>query len=56
MFAFWNQYYEKKFSRGHRFHEVMDMPLNDGVAYEPFSYPASCPSYANPDPIGSRIG
>jgi hypothetical protein len=56
LFAFWNVYYAKKYSRGHRFHEVMDMASNYGVPYNPFSYPLHGPSAGDPSPLGEVIG
>jgi hypothetical protein len=56
LFAFWNVYYEKKFSPGHRFHEVMDMASIYGVPYSPFSYALHGPSDGDPSPIGEQIG
>jgi hypothetical protein len=56
LFAFWNVFYEKRFSRGHRFHEVMDMASNYGVPYSPFSYPLHGPRAGEPSPIGEVIG
>jgi hypothetical protein len=55
LFAFWNQDYEKKYSRGHRWHEVMDMALNYGVDYEPYSYPALPPTQEDPNPVGAPV-
>lgn len=44
IFAFWNQDYFTSFSGVHRFHEVMDMAKNYGVAYKPFAYPDASPT------------
>ena len=55
LFAFWNIYYEFKFSRSHRFQEVMDMARNYGVPWTPYSYPASCPNDDNPFPLGNGV-
>jgi Domain of unknown function (DUF4157) len=50
LFAFWNLYYERRYSRCHTFHEAMDMASNYGVPYVPFEYPVMCPTTGNPYP------
>lgn len=50
LFAFWNLYYERRYSRCHTFHEAMDMASNYGVPYVPFEYPVMCPTTDNPYP------
>ncbi len=55
LFAFWNLYYERRYSRCHTFHEAMDMANNYGVPYNPFCYPLSPPTYAEPYPLGDQI-
>jgi hypothetical protein len=53
LFAFWNLYYERRYSRCHTFHEAMDMASNYGVPYVPFEYPVMCPTTDNsyPKPV-----
>lgn len=55
LFAFWNLYYERRYSRCHTFHEAMDMASNYGIPYSPFRYPSNVPSYTTPYPLGDRI-
>jgi len=43
IFAFWNQCYPTSSTWVHRFHEVMDMAVNWGVPFTPFTYPKNIP-------------
>jgi hypothetical protein len=56
LFAFWNLYYEQRYSRNHTFHEVMDMAKNYGVPYSPYTYPVHAPTTRNPFPVGQMLG
>jgi hypothetical protein len=53
IFAFWNQCYPTSSTWVHRFHEVMDMAVNWGVPFTPFTYPKDIPP--NAGALRSRV-